>query len=192
MTVQPRVRRLSLALFGWGLMYALYRGYYGVGGTIGMIGTPASESGWRAQNLAAAVVLLLVALLPLAALPLWRRAHLRRALLSVAWVLAVGGVMHALIMDTQRVLSLAGEHHLHYPASAWRSRDDRTADLEDLLFNETWFLVEGILWSLLALAVLGRSHAARRWALSAVAGIAAMTCVGLLSAFGVVGRWVVG
>ena len=46
-------------------MDALYRGYYGLGGTIGMIGTPASESNWRATNLGAAAVLLLVALLPL-------------------------------------------------------------------------------------------------------------------------------
>ena len=187
-----QVLRASVAVSVCGLVYALYRGYYGLGGTIGMIGTPASESSWRATNLGAAAVLLLVALLPLAALPLWRREGWRRALLVVAWGLAVGGVMHALIMDVQRVASLAGLHHIHYPASSWRSRDDHAADLQDLLFNETWFLAEGLLWGLLAWSVVGSSRSGRRWLAGAVAAVAGLTCVGLLSAFGVVGRAIVG
>ena len=187
-----RLRRLSVALSAGGLVYALYRAYYGLGGTIGMIGTPASQSRWRATNLGAAAVLLVIAVLPLAALSLWRRPRWRRALLAVAWALAVGGVMHAAIMDTQRVLSLLGAHDIRYPSSAWASHDPHRADIQDLLFNETWFLVEGVLWGALALTVLERSHAARRWALSAAAAAAALTCVGLLSAFGVVGRAIVG
>ncbi len=183
---------MSVALACFGLVYALYRAYYGFGGTIGMIGTPASESAWRAENLGAAAVLLVVSLLPLVELPFWRHPRLRRAFLVVAWLLAVGGVMHACIMDTQRVLSLAGAHQIHYPASAWQSRDDHAADLQDLFFNETWFLVEGILWGVLAWTVLGRSRSGRRWLTSALTAVAALTCIGLLSAFGVVGRAIVG
>ena len=187
-----QVLRASVAVSACGLVYALYRGYYGLGGTIGMIGTPTSESSWRATNLAAAAVLLLVALLPLAALPLWRRRGWRRTLLVVAWGLAAGGVMHALIMDVQRVASLAGLHHIHYPAAEWRSRDDHAADLQDMLFNETWFLAEGLLWGLLAWSVVGSSRSARRWLAGAVAAAAGLTCLGLLSAFGVVDRAIVG
>jgi hypothetical protein len=183
--------RASVAVAACGLVYALYRAYYGFGGTIGMIGTPASESSWRSTNLGAAAVLLLIALLPLATLPLWRRRRLRRALLVVAWLLAVGGVMHALIMDAQRVASLAGRHHIRYPASQWLSHDAHAADLQDLLFNETWFLAEGLLWGVLAWIALGSSHGRRQWLVSAGAGIAVATCVGLLSAFGVIGRFVV-
>ena len=183
---------LSGALAVFGLAYTLYRAYYSFGGTIGMIGTPASGSEWRAQNLGAAAVLLLVSLLPLVALPFWRHPRLRRGLLVVAWLLAVGGVMHALIMDVQRVTSLAGLHHIHYPASEWQSRDDHAADLQDLFFNETWFLVEGILWGVLAWTVLGRSRGGRRWLTSALTATAALTCIGLLSAFGLIGRVVVG
>ena len=156
-----------------------------------MIGTPASESSWRATNLGAAAVLLVIAFLPLAALPLWGRPRWRRALLVVAWFLAVGGVMHALIMVTQRIASLAGWHRIHYPASEWLSHDSHAADVQDLLFNETWFLVEGILWGVLAWSVLGGSRDGRRWLASALAGVAVATCIGLLSAFGVVGRVVI-
>jgi hypothetical protein len=183
-----RLVRVSLALAAVGLAYALYRAYYGFGGTIAMIGTPASESRWRAINLGAAGVLLLVALLPLAALPRWERPRWRRVLLAVAWLLAVGGVMHALIMDVQRVASLAGVHHIRYPASEWASLDPHAADIQDIVFNETWFLVEGLLWGVLAAVVLGRSGGRRRYLASAVAAVAVLTCIGLLSAFGVIGR----
>jgi hypothetical protein len=192
MHADRRIAALSAALAGCGLVYAAYRAYYGFGGTVGMIGRPASESDWRAINLGAAVVLLGLAILPLVALPLWRRPAWRRALLAVAWLLAVGGVMHALIMDTQRVLSLAGLHHIRYPASSWLTHDSHRADLQDLCFNETWFLVEGALWGVLAWRILGRTRDGRRWAATALGGVAVATCVGLLSAFGVAGRWVVG
>lgn len=189
--VSPQLLRASLAASACGLVYALYRGYYGFGGTIGMIGTPASQSHWRATNLGAAAVLLVIALLPLAALPLWRRRGWRRALLAVAWLLAVGGVMHAVIMDTQRVASLAGWHRIAYPEAQWISHDSHAADLQDLFFNETWFLVEGMLWAVVARTALGGAGDARRWLGTALAGVAAATCVGLLSAFGVIGRVVV-
>jgi hypothetical protein len=34
---------VSVTASGWALLYALYRGYDGFGGTIGLIGTPASR-----------------------------------------------------------------------------------------------------------------------------------------------------
>jgi hypothetical protein len=159
----PGLVAASLVTSGCGLLYALYRAYYGFGGTAGMIGRPASQAEWRAINLIAAAVLLVAALLPVAALPLWRRPRLRRVLLVVCWVLAVGCVTHALIQDAQRVLSLAGALQIRYPASFWATVNRHTADIQDLAFNETWFLIEGLLWGMLALIVLGASSARRWW-----------------------------
>lgn len=82
----PRPVAVSLVTSGWGLLYALYRGYYGLGGTAGMVGEPASQAQWRAINLAAAAVLLAAVVLPVAALPVWRRP----VLVGVCWVAAVG------------------------------------------------------------------------------------------------------
>jgi hypothetical protein len=67
---QRQLLRACVVVSACSLVYALYRGYYGLGGTIGMIATPTSASNWRATIAGAAVVLLLVALLPFAALPL--------------------------------------------------------------------------------------------------------------------------
>jgi hypothetical protein len=186
----PRLLAVSLVAAGWGLLYALYRGYYGLGGTVGMIGTPNSETEWRAINLAAAVVLLVVALLPVAILPGWKRPRLRPVLLGLCWVLAVGFSMHGLIDDIQRVLSLAGTLQLHYPF--FTTVDRRAADIQDLAFNETWFLVEGILWGVLGWMNLGRSPSRRWWTGAALAAIAALTTIGLLSAFGVIGKLIIG
>jgi len=94
-------------------------------------------------NLAGATLLLGIAVLPVAVLPLWNMTRVRPILLGLCWVLAVGFTMHALVDDIQRVLSLAGVLHLDYPLFSTVNR--RVADLQDLLFNETWFLVEGVL-----------------------------------------------
>jgi hypothetical protein len=174
---------------GCGLLYAVYRGYYGLGGTAGMFGTPASPAQFRAVNLVAAAMLLAIAVLPVAALPLWPRRWPRRILLASCWVLAVGFVMHGLVSDTQRVLSLAGVVHLHYPFFA--AIDKHAADIQDLVFNETWFLAEGLLWGVLALTVLGPSPLRRRWAGAAIAAIAALTATGVLSTLHVIGRIVI-
>ena len=40
-------KRLAYAACGWALLYAAYRGYYALGGTVGMFGTPVSMSQWR-------------------------------------------------------------------------------------------------------------------------------------------------
>jgi len=63
---------MSLITAGWAFWYAIYRAYYGFGGTVGMFGTPVSEAQWRGINLAGAALLLGVAVLPVAVLPLWR------------------------------------------------------------------------------------------------------------------------
>jgi hypothetical protein len=180
---------VSLVAAGWALLYALYRGYYGLGGTVGMFGTPTSWTEWRQINLVAAAILLVAAVLPVAALPLWQRPRLRPVLLAVCWVVAVGCTMHGVIDDVERVLSLTGRLRIDYPFFATVNR--RAADLQDLAFNETWFLIEGILWGILAWISLGRSPGRRWWVATAVVAIAALTSIGLLSAFGVVGTFIV-
>jgi len=182
----------SLVTSASALGYAAYRGYYAAGGTAGMIGVPRSESEFRLLNLAAVVVLLVAAVLPVAALPLWRRPRPRRILLAVCWVVAVGCVMHALIDDVQRVVSLAGGREISYPAAQWASVDRRAADVQDLAFNEVFFLGEGLLWAMLAWIGLDNAAGRRRWVGTAVVAIAALTAIGLLSAFGVIGRVIVG
>jgi len=186
---RPGLVAISLVTSGGGLLYAAYRGYYGFGGTVGMFGTPASPAQWRAVNLAGAAMLLAVALLPVAALPLWRRRRPRCVLLAACWVLAVGFVMHGLVSDTQRMLSLAGVVHLRYPFFA--TIDKHASDVQDLVFNETWFLAEGLLWGILALMVLGPSPARRWWAGTAIAATAVLTATGVLSALHVIGRIVI-
>lgn len=186
---RPGLVAVTLATSGWGLLYAVYRGYYGFGGTAGMFGSPTSEAQWRAVNLAGAAILLVVAVLPVAALPLWRRARFRRVLLGMCWVLAVGFVMHALVADAQRVLSLAGVVDVHYPF--FTVVDKHAADIQDLVFNETWFLAEGLLWGVLALMILGPAPARRWWVGTATAATAALTATGLLSALHVIGRTVI-
>ena len=180
---------VSLITATWGLWYAGYRAYYGFGGTAGMFGTPVSETQWRGINLAGAALLLGIAVLPVAVLPLWNMPRARPILLGLCWVLAVGFTMHALIDDIQRVLSLAGVLHLDYPLFTTVNR--RVADLQDLLFNETWFLVEGVLWGVLGWINLGRSAARRWWIGTAFAAIVVLTCFGLLAGFGVIGKIII-
>ena len=69
-----------------------------------------------------------------------------------SWIAAVGCCMHAVTLMILRVLSLTGVRHTHIPSGLWLSIDRREADLQDLLFNEPWFFVEGCLWALFALA----------------------------------------
>jgi hypothetical protein len=132
----------------WALCYALYRGYYAVGGTFGMFGTPVSESQWRLINAIGAGILLVAAAMPIVLLKFWSRPRLRPALLALCWIVTVGCVMHALVNGIQRVLSLAGLLTLDLPF--WQTIDRRESDLQDLLFNEPWFFVEGLLWAAIA------------------------------------------
>jgi hypothetical protein len=185
----PRGRiAVSLAITCIGVLYALYRGYYWFGGTVGMVGRPASQAQWRAINLAGAVIVLVLALLPVVMLPLWERPRLRPVLLAVCWVLAVGYIMHGIVQDAQRVLSLAGALRIHYPGYVAVNR--HAADVQDLAFNETWFLAVGLLWAVLAWISLGRSLARRWWTGTALAAVAVLTAVGMLSAVGVIDRFI--
>src|SRR5262249_33436198 len=142
------LKQMSRFAAVWALFYALYRGYYALGGTLGMFGTPVSESQWRQINAIGAGILLVAAVAPLALLKLWGRARFRPLLLGLCWVVTVGCVMHALIDMAQRVLSLTGILPMDLPF--WQTIDQRQSDLHDLFFNEPWFFVEGLLWAAIA------------------------------------------
>src|SRR3954449_5589169 len=99
--------------------------------------------------------------------------------------------MHALIDMSQRMLSLAGLLSIDLPF--WQTIDQRQSDLHDLLVNEPWFFVEGMLWAASACTAGLRSSPLRRWwIVSAVFAIVALTIMGLLSAFGITGRLIIG
>jgi len=185
-------RALSYIAAGWALCYAAYRAYYALGGTFGMFGVPVDDGTWRLVNFAAVVPLLGAAILPVGALGLWQRRTWRRVLLGVAWVIAVGCVMHGIIDEVTHILSLAGRLQLTYPAGFWVTIDHRAADLQDIGFNEPWFIGEGLLWAAIAWRVLGPGAARRAWMASAVGAVAALVGIGLASAFGIIGRFVVG
>lgn len=191
-TCRAQLARVSLFAGAWGLGYALYRGYYALGGTAGLPGTLAQPGLFRFINVAATVILLAAAVLPVALLPLWSRRAARPVLLGLCWAVAVGCVMHALIDEAQRVLSLAGLLRIDYPASVWASVDRRAADVQDMVFNEPWFLLEGLAWGALGWLGLGPGRARRWWVASALVAVAILTAVGLLSATGVIGKVVIG
>jgi hypothetical protein len=90
------------------LFYALYRGYYALGGTFGMPGIPLSESQWRRVNAIGAVIILAGAIVPIAVLRAWRRRRARTLLLALCWIVTVGCVMHAFVDIAERVLTVAG------------------------------------------------------------------------------------
>jgi len=98
---RSRLIIVSLITAGWGFWYAMYRAYYGLGGAVGMFGVPRSESQWQVINLTGTAILLVVAALPIAMLPLWKRPRVRPILLGLCWLLAVGFIMHAIIDDIQ-------------------------------------------------------------------------------------------
>ncbi len=175
---------------GWALLYAAYRGYYALGGRFGIFGTPVSWEQWRFVNGVAAVLLVLVAALA-AALPLlWRWPRARMALVGVAWIIAVGCVMHALVDETTRILSLAGRLPMEFPF--FTTIDRRRSGLQDVFLNEPWFFVQGMLWGAIGWRGLGSATARRRFIISALAAVGVLTLVGILSAIGVIGRFVVG
>ncbi len=181
--------RISIVLGAWALFYSAYRAYYALGGTVGMFGTPVSRPQWLLINAVGAVILLIAAVLPVATLPLWRHPYGQRGLQALCWAVAVGCVMHALVDVIQRVLSLAGLLYMDLPF--WATIDRRAADLQDLLFNEPWFLVEGLLWGWLAVVSLGTGTARRRWLMSGGIAVAVLTVFGVLSATGVIGTFIV-
>ncbi|HEX4214472.1 MAG TPA: hypothetical protein VIA06_14245 [Candidatus Dormibacteraeota bacterium] len=186
---------LSIVASGLGLLYGAYRGYYALGATAGMIGVPSSRPEWLLINRVGAAALLLAALVPLIALPLWERRPARWVLLTLFSIAAVGLSMHALIDETQRLLDLAGlAGRLHinpYRFGGWRSVDVRAGDLQDILLNEPWFLIEGLTCGALVLSELGRRVIRVRWLAGAGAATLVCTVFGLLSATGVIGSAVI-
>ena len=180
-------RRVAVALAVWSLAYAGYRAYYAAGGQFGMIGEPRSPAQFRAINAVGAAIIVVAGMVPLAAL---RLRAVRRALPVLGWIAAVGCCMHALVNMTLRVLSVTGVHPTQLPPEVWLSFDRHTADLQDLLLNEPWFFIEGLLWAALAVALI---HPARRrvWMASAAAACLMLAVVGVLSGLGVIRsfRW---
>ena len=180
----------AYAACGWALLYAAYRAYYALGGTFGMFGTPVSMSQWRLINAVGAAMILIAAVLPVAALQLWQSRKARLVVLALCWVIAVGGVMHSLVMATARILSLAGVLHMDFPFFA--SIDRRESNLQDLLLNEPWFLVEGLLWDTLGWFGLASVRSRRIWVGSGLVATVALTVIGVLSTVGIIGRFIVG
>jgi hypothetical protein len=90
----------------------------------------------------------------------------------------------------QRILSLTGLLQLNYPL--FTTVNGHLADLQDLIFNETWFLAEGVLWGILGWMNLGPSRARRWWIGTALAAIAALIAAGLLTTFGVISKTNIG
>jgi hypothetical protein len=185
------VTRASRLAALWALGYGLYRAYYALGGTIGMPGVPVSQAEWVRINSVAAVLLFMTALLALGSTRAWIRPWAGRIALVFCWMVTVVCVGHALINIVERIASLSGAVTISYPF--WQSIDRRKADLQDLLFNEPRFLVEGILWA--RIAWLGRVQESPRrawWVGSLVVATLAATTFGVLVVFGVIGRVIVG
>lgn len=183
--------RTSWIAAGWSLFYALYRLYYAAGGTIGRFGTPLSEQQWRSINATAGVLLLAAAILPIVMLRMWRNPRARFLLSGLCWIVTVACISHALIGIAQRVLSLTGLLTMRYPF--WRTIDPREADLQALLFNEPWFLIQGLLWAAIAWNGAVRDSPRRSWWIgSAIAAVVASTIAGMLSTFGIIGRVIIG
>lgn len=183
-----RERSIVTALLVWGLGYAAYRTYYAVGGQLGMFGEPVSDAQFRTVNAAGAGIVLAGALLPLL---LARVQLLRPAVPVVGWVVGVGCCMHAFVDGTLRFLSLAGVHPTQLPAELWQSFDRRASDLQDLLLNEPWFLVEGLLWIALGLACV-RPSRRDSWLITAAGACLLLTAVGVLSGLDVIGSFRLG
>jgi hypothetical protein len=181
-------QRVAVALAAWSFAYAGYRAYYAAGGQIGMPGEPISRAQYRAINAVGAAIIFVAGAVPLIALKVYA---VRRALPVLCWIAAVGCCMHALVDITLRIFSLTGVHPTQLPASVWRWFDRRTADLQDMLLNEPWFCIEGLLWAALGVAIV-RPARRRTWMLTAAVACLLLTVVGVLSGLDIIGSFHVG
>ena len=82
-------------------------------------------------------------------------------------------------------------HPTQFSPEFWLSIDRHTADLQDVLLNEPWFFVEGLLAGLLALAALPRA-ARPFWLRSAAAMCSVASIVGVISGLDVIPRFHLG
>ena len=156
-----------------------------------MFGVPVSMDQWRLINGVGAALLLLAAVFPVATARLWRSPRARVVLLTIGWVITVGCVMHALVDIATRLLSIAGVIPLDFPFFVAGTVDRHASDIQDLFFNEPWFLIEGVIWGALCWIELTSTQARRWWLASALAMIAALTVVGVLSSAGVIGQFII-
>ena len=92
------------------------------------------------------------------------------------------GVRVRLLSD---LFSITGVHPTQLPSDVWLSFDRQSADLQDLLLNEPWFLIEGLLWAGLGVAFTSAPRR-RAWTLSVVSGVLLLSAVGVLSGLGVI------
>lgn len=125
---------------------------------------------------------------PLIAASLWRHQRVRNLVVAAGWVGLVGCWTHAITDDILRLLSLAGAHPTQFPPEVWLSIDRAKADLQDLLLNEPWFFVEGLLAGLLGLTALPRT-ARPLWLRSAAIACAVASIVGVLIGLDVIPRF---
>ena len=153
-----------------------------------MIGRPLSDDRFRAVNATGAVIVLLGALLPAVVV---RARSWRRAAPVLGWIIGVGCCMHAFVDGALRLLSVTGVHPTQLPAEFWLTFDRRAADLQDLLLNEPWFLVEGLLWIAFGATWVAPSHR-RHWLVSAAGACLLLTVVGVLSGLEVIGSFRIG
>lgn len=193
----PALVRVCVLVSALAVVYGLYRGYYALGGTAGMVGEYASRSQWLMINAVGAIALLVSATVPLVALPLSRWRGPRTVLLVLFSVAAVGLTMHALTDEFQRVLSvtgLAARWHITLTSDSmagWIWRDQRASDLQDMFLNEPWFLLEGVLCGVVVWLALGPTLTRRVWLGAVLIAVAAFTAYGIVSAVGILGRSII-
>jgi hypothetical protein len=102
-SVRPAARilvRTSRLAAVWAFAYGAYRWYYALGGTFGMLGTPASLEQWRRVNAIAGVLLFGAALLPILLVNAWARPRARPVLLALYWVIAVKTVVDPAVVES--------------------------------------------------------------------------------------------
>jgi hypothetical protein len=189
-TRAPATLVVALLTAAWSFGYALYRGYYAMGGTYGLPGRVLEAQQFRFINAAAAAALLAAAVFPLVTIRLWDRPAARRILVVACWIAAVGCVMHAIIDITEQSLGLAGVVTVPTDNALLRI-DAAAAAIQDIVFNEPWFAIEGVLFALLALIHLNRRHRIV-WLVSAGVGVLALVSLGMLTVVGVFPRMIIG
>ena len=146
-------------------MLRAYRGYYAAGGTAFLPGTirapkaSSSSSTWRPSSLSPSPQCF-----PGHAAPWAGADHGWCCWACAGWS---RWLLHACLNEmAQRVLSVAGLVHIHYPP-LWATVNDRAADLQNLFGNEPWFLLQGLAFGALGWIVLGPGRPRWRWAVSA-------------------------
>jgi hypothetical protein len=164
----------------WAIAYAVgVRFYHAAGGTVGLSGTFDDASGFERASLNAGVFLLLVGLGSLAFVRPWGLKLPRWLVIVPALLGSVFAAAHALTAYITKPLHAAGVVDLEF--EGWRTLDETSLILWDLLFYEPWFAGLAVLVTAGALhhhARTGGPARARRALLAATgAGTVALTAV---------------